>query len=78
VAACKGANQYLAAWQSNQGTGNDAIYARFIDGEGTLGNVYLIDDTTSPEQRTNVACNLSGRQYLVTWQTRYTNLKYGI
>lgn len=78
VAACKGANQYLVAWQSDQGTGNDAIYARFIDGGGTLGNVHLIDDTTSPEQEAGVACNLSGTQYLVTWQTRYTNLKYGI
>ncbi|NOZ48948.1 MAG: hypothetical protein GXP37_02730 [Chloroflexi bacterium] len=78
VAACKGANQYLVAWQSDQGTGNDAIYARFVDGGGTVGNVYLIDDTTSPEQEADVACNLSGTQYLVTWQTRYTNLKYGI
>jgi hypothetical protein len=78
VAACKEADQYLVAWQSDQGTGNDAVYARFIDGGGTPGNVYLIDDTTSPEQEADVTCNLSGTQYLVTWQTRYTNLKYGI
>jgi len=78
VAACEGANQYLVAWQSDQGASNDAIYARFIAGDGTLGNVYLIDDTTSPEQEADVACNLSGTQYLVAWQTRYTNLKYGI
>jgi hypothetical protein len=78
VAACKGADQYLVVWQSDQGSGNDAIYARFMDGEATPGKVYLIDDTTSPEQEADVACNLSGTQYLVTWQTRYTNLKYGI
>lgn len=78
VAACRGADQYLVAWQSDQGSSNDAIYARFMNGEGTPGNVYLIDDTTSPEQEADVACNLAGTQYLVTWQTRYTNVKYGI
>lgn len=81
VAACAGANQYLVAWQSDQsdqGAANDAIYARFLDGEATPGSVHLIDDTTSPEREPAVACNLSGTQYLVTWQTRYTNLKYGI
>ncbi len=78
VAACEGADQYLVAWQSNQDAGNDAIYARFVGGDGAPGSVHLIDDTTSPEQEADVACNLSGTQYLVTWQTRYTNLKYGI
>lgn len=78
VAACDGANQYLVAWQSDQGSGNDAIYARFLDATATPGNVYLIDDTTSPEQEADVACNFSGTQYMVTWQTRYTNLKYGV
>ena len=78
VAACRGANQYLVAWQSDQSASNDAIYARFIDGGGTIGNVYLIDDTTSPEQEPDVDCNFSGTQYFVSWQSRYTNLEYGI
>ncbi len=78
VAACSEADQYLVVWQSDQETSNDAVYARFIAGTGAVGNVYQIDDTTSPEREADVACNLSGTQYLVTWQTRYTNLKYGI
>ena len=78
VAACKEADQYLVAWQSDQGTSNDAIYARFLDGEGHPGSVHLIDDTTSPEQEADVACNRSGTQYLIVWQTRYTTLTYGI
>jgi len=78
VAACGSADQYLVAWQSDQEKGNDAIYARFIAGGGKVGNVYLIDDTTSPEREADVACNLSGTQYLLVWQTRYTNLKYGV
>jgi hypothetical protein len=78
VAACKGADQYLVAWQSDQSASNDAIYARFIGGDGTPAGVHLIDDTTSPEQEPDVACNLAGQQYLVAWQTRYTNIKYGI
>jgi hypothetical protein len=78
VAACKGADQYLVAWQSNQGTDNDAIYARFISGGGTLGNVYMIDDTTGQERETDVACNLSGTEYFVTWQTEYAGGYYGV
>ena len=78
VASCKRANQYLVAWQSDQNSGDDAIYARFIAGSGTVGNVYQIDDTTSPEQEPNVTCNLYGTEYLITWQTRYVNVKYGI
>jgi hypothetical protein len=78
VAACKGADQYLVAWQSDQSASNDAIYARFIGGNGTLAGVHLIADTTSPEQEPDVACNQAGQQYLVAWQQRYTNIKYGI
>ena len=78
VAACREADQYLVVWQSDQGTNNDAIYARFLDGVGTLGNVYPIDDTTGQEREADVACNEAGTQYLVAWQTEYTNLKYGV
>lgn len=78
VAACRGADQYLVAWQSDQGSNNDAIYARFLNGEGTPGNVYKIDDTSSPEREADLACNEAGTQYLIAWQTRYTNVKYGV
>jgi len=81
VAACNhvGSNgQYLVAWQSDQHSANDAIYARFIDGLGTNGNIKLIDDTTSPEREPEIACSLSGKEYLLAWETRYTHLKYGI
>lgn len=81
VAACRGVSQYLVTWQSDQsdqGTINDAIYARFISGTGDLGTVKEIDDTTSPEQESDVTCNHAGDEYLVAWQTRYTNEKYGI
>jgi hypothetical protein len=78
VAACKGADQYLVTWQSNQGTGNNAIYARFISGGGTLGNVYVIDDSTGQEQEADVACNLSGTEYFITWETEYAGGYYGV
>lgn len=78
VASCKRVDQYLVAWQSDQGSGNDAIYARFVKGDGTPGTVVLIDDTTSPEREADVACNMSGTKYFIAWQTRYTNLRYGI
>jgi hypothetical protein len=81
VAACRGANQYMITWQSDQsdlGTPNDAIYARLMSGDGVLGAVKEIDDTTSPEQESDVTCNYAGDEYLVAWQTRYTNLKFGI
>ena len=78
VAACKEADQYLVAWQSDQSSANDAIYARFIGGDGVVAGVHLIDDTTSPEQEPDVTCNQAGQQYLVEWQTRYTNLNFGI
>ena len=79
VAACPGVDQYLVVWQStDSGTGDDAIYGRFLNGEAAPGNVHLIDNTTLPEREADVACNHAGTQYLVAWQTRYTNLKYGI
>ncbi len=81
VAACRGVSQYLITWQSNQsdqGTPNDAIYARFMSGTGDLGTVKEIDDTTAPEQEADVTCNYAGNEYLVAWQTGYTNEKFGI
>ena len=80
VAACDKSDQYMVAWQSDQGTGGAdyAIYARYVNGDAIPGNIYLIDDTTSPELNVDISCNASGRQYLLAWQTRYVNLKYGI
>jgi hypothetical protein len=78
VAACQGADQYLVAWQSDQSASNDAIYARFIGGDGTLAGVHLIADSTGPEREPDVACNQAGNQYLVAWQTIYVSDKYGI
>jgi len=78
VAACQGADQYLVAWQSDQSASNDAIYARFIGGDGIVGNVHLIGDVTAPDREPDVACNLAGNQYLVAWQQMYTSAKYGI
>lgn len=78
VAACHNADQYLVTWQSDQSSGNDAIYGRFIGGDGAPGSVLKIDDTTGPEREPSVSCNNAGMQYLVAWQTEYTNLKYGV
>ncbi len=78
VAACEGADQFLVTWQSDQGSGNDAIYARFLNGEAVPGNVHQIDDTTGQEREADVACSQSGRQYLVAWQTEYVGGRYGI
>ena len=75
VAACAAADQYLVAWQSDQAPAeNDyAIYARYLNGDAVPGNVYVIDDTTSPELNVDVDCNLAGDRYLLAWQTRYAN-----
>ncbi len=78
VAACKEADQYLVAWQSLQGGADEAVYARFINGEGAPGTVFQVDNTTSPEEEPDVACDLAGQRYMVTWQSRYTNVKYGV
>jgi hypothetical protein len=80
VAACDKANQYMVAWQSDKSTGETdyAIYARYLDENAALGNIYPIDDTTSPEINVDISCNAAGEQYMLAWQSRYTNLKYGI
>jgi hypothetical protein len=78
VAACKDANQFLVAWQSDQGSSNDAIYARFIDGDGTMAGVHLIDDTTGAEVEADVACSQQGNRYLLAWMTEYVNGRFGL
>jgi len=75
VAACNNADQYLVAWQSLQPAGHNDLYVRFVKGDGTLdGGPYVIYDTTVHEQEPDVACNMSGQQYLVVWQQQYSNL----
>jgi hypothetical protein len=78
VAACDQADQYLVAWQSS--AGNQDIYARFVKGDGTLDSVHHIYGTTVAEVEPDVACNMSGRQYLVVWQQQYSSLTgpYGV
>jgi hypothetical protein len=78
VAACDKADQYLVAWQSDTGSGDYDIYARYIEGDGSLAGVHLVDGTTSPEEEVDVSCDQSGYRYFLTWQSRYTNLEYGI
>lgn len=80
VAACDQANQYMVAWQSDQDTngGDYAIYARYLDGNATPGNVYLIDDTDNLETQVDISCDDAGEQYMLDWQRRNNNLKYGI
>jgi hypothetical protein len=81
VAACNMANQYLVTWQSDQqsaGSINYAIYARYINGDGSVAGVHLVDDTTSPEIHADVACINGGRQYFIAWQTRYVTGYYGV
>ena len=78
AAACYEADQYFVTWQSDQGSSNDAIYGRYINGDGTPGAVKKIDDTTGPEREASVSCNNAGNQYLIAWQTEYTILKFGV
>jgi hypothetical protein len=79
VAACNQADQYLVTWQSLVTPPNDTdIYGRYIGGDGSLAGVYLVDGTTAPEKESEVTCNQGGGQYLITWQTMYTDGYYGI
>jgi hypothetical protein len=80
VDACNVANKYLVAWQSDQDTGGSdyAIYGYTINGDGSLDTVFMIDDTTSPETQPDVACDASGRNFLVAYAQRWTSTYYGI
>ncbi|NOR84190.1 MAG: hypothetical protein GQ526_11935, partial [Ardenticatenales bacterium] len=68
VAACDGADQYLVTWTSVQ-SGGKRVYARFVDGDGTLKGVHQIDDSTTdyPYSPAAVDCKW-GVQYMVTWE----------
>jgi len=82
VAACAAGNQYLVVWQAFPEVYNSAIYARFVNGNGTLGDVYLIYDSTDLELAPDVTCSRYGHEFLSTWQTLYYDiygdLKFGV
>jgi hypothetical protein len=81
VAACAAQDQYLVAWQSDVGTGkvNYDLYAWYLDGAGgKVGGPLVVDATSSPEENVDIACSFGETAYLLAWQARYTNLKYGI
>jgi hypothetical protein len=79
VAACNQANQYMVAWESDQSTAEAdyAIYARYLDENAALGNVYLIDDTPNPEINVDISCDAAGEQYMLAW-TRHISAYSGI
>lgn len=79
VAACNLADEYLVTWQSLVSPPtNYAIYDRYLGGDGALRGVYVVDDTTAPEKESDVACNQGGNQFLITWQTMYSDGYYGV
>ena len=80
VAACAAADQYLVAWQSDDGTGGAdyAIYARYLNGEAVPGNLKPIDDTPYHDLNVALDCNPAGNRYELAWQTYLPGLGYGI
>jgi hypothetical protein len=79
VAACWQADQYLVGWQSlvNPPTDYD-VFARYIGGDGSPGGVYRVDGTTLPEIAVDISCNTGGNQYMIAYQSLYTDAYYGI
>jgi hypothetical protein len=79
VAACNLADQYLVTWQSLVDPPTDyAIYAEYLNGDGILVGVHLVDDTTSPQKESDVTCSQGGNKYLIAWQNMYSDGYYGI
>ena len=68
VAACDAADQYLVGWQSLQ-TSVYNLYVRFIRGDGTMdGGPEEIGGSPFNETEHDIACSISGQEYLVAWQ----------
>jgi len=67
VAACREADQYAVVWQSHR-LGDFDLYLRFIRGNGAPDSVHVISEFAGHQENAHVACNVSGRQYMVTWQ----------
>ncbi len=72
VAACREFDRYLVTWESNQG-GNKNLYARLVLGDGSPAAVFQIWETSAAEIYGDVACDQSGRQFLVAWQQQYSS-----
>jgi hypothetical protein len=75
-------DEWGIVWQSEDNTGDTAIYARrmWVDGSGNNHFVapVLISNTTSPERAPDIAAYPEGNEYLVSYEARYTNLHYGV
>jgi hypothetical protein len=80
VAACGDADQYLVAWQSDDGTGGAdwEIYARYLNGDAVPGNIHRIESTAELELNVDVDCSLAGNRYVLAWQARRDGATYGI
>jgi hypothetical protein len=82
VAACRAGipdkGQYLVAWVSlyevNPTTLEPRVYARYIDGDSNLANVYMIDNVVGsfPYSDIDIACRW-GVQYLMVWEHWYAS-----
>lgn len=74
VAACDAADQYLVGWQSLQ-SGVYNLYVRFLQGDGAMdGGPYAIAGSPFNETEHDIACSMSGQEYLVAWQQQYTSV----
>jgi len=82
VAACDTADQYLVGWQSlDPNTSEHDLYVRFIQGDGTIdGAPEVVYNSAVNEIEPDIACNMSGQEYLVAWQQQYSNVSgpYGV
>lgn len=74
VAACPDGDQYLVVWHSIRTLDNsDGIYACFVSGDGSPGDVVQVKSRTSWEWRSaDVACGVTNTlrqapRYLVAW-----------
>ena len=74
VASCGDQDQYLVSWQSNQTRTGDDIYARFVSGNGTPGNVYELFAGQGDDQESDVTCRRAGNEYFVSWQAEYSDV----
>ena len=69
---------YLVAWTSLAEDGSrEGVYARYLNGNGTLvGNEFLVNTTTIGQQMQPAVGSDGASQFVVTW-TSYTGSPYG-
>jgi hypothetical protein len=67
-------------WDSDEGTGGTIrdIYGRIVNGDGSLGAVHWITDSSGLKIESDVDCSRGGNRFLVTFSEIYTNSHYGI